>query len=220
MGRCSFVSAPSYDRINSQRRTNLGPATSESGSRRARSWPQTRSSLLPRALIITMTDFPLQLFISTSNLTSFKAVLLLCLSLGAERSLQCLSDSFYAVVEMDAMRFDGGTVHRQVPFLVAESVGIRQYPFRWFSELHQGGGSEKELVAVDIVAAAKIIDASWQGKGFVDISDHLPYVGHAAKFMNGRLERFSLTGCLLQVRKEVTILLQTGIWQIVHPCQP
>lgn len=125
MGRCSFVSAPSYDRINSQRRTNLGPATSESGSRRARSWPQTRSSLLPRALIITMTDFPLQLFISTSNLTSFKAVLLLCLSLGAERSLQCLFDSFYAVVEMDTMRFDGGTVHRQVPFLVAESVGIR-----------------------------------------------------------------------------------------------
>ena len=42
----------------------------------------------------------------------FKAVLFLCLSLGAERSLQCLSDSFYAVVEMDAMRFDGGTVHR------------------------------------------------------------------------------------------------------------
>ena len=112
-----------------QRRTNLGPATNESGSRRARSWPQTRSSLLPRALIITMTDFPLQLFISTSNLTSFKAVLLLCLSLGAERSLQCLSDAFDAVVEMDAMRFDGGTVHRQVPFLVAESVGIRQYPF-------------------------------------------------------------------------------------------
>lgn len=104
--------------------------------------------------------------------------------------------------------------------MVAESVGIRQYPFRWFSELHKGGGSEKEFVAVDIVAAAKIIDASWQGKGFVDISDHLPYVGHAAKFMNGRLERFSLTGCLLQVRKEVTILLQTGIWQIVHPCQP
>ena len=121
---------------------------------------------------------------------------------------------------MDAMRFDGSTVHRQVPFLVAESVGIRQYPFRWFSELHQGGGSEKELVAVDIVAAAKIIDASWQGKDFVDISDHLPYVGHATKFMDGRLERFSLTRCLLQIRKEVTILLQTGIWQIVHPCQP
>lgn len=95
-----------------QRRPYQLPATSESGSRRARSWPQTRSSLLPRALIITMTDFPLQLFISTSNLTSFKAVLFLCLSLGAERSLQCLSDSFYAVVEMDAMRFDGGTVHR------------------------------------------------------------------------------------------------------------
>lgn len=112
MGRCSFVSAPSYDCINSQRRTNLGPATNESGSRHARSWPQTRSSLLPRALIITMTDFPLQFFISTSNLTSFKAVLFLCLSLGAERFLQCLSDSFYAVVEMDAMRFDGGTVHR------------------------------------------------------------------------------------------------------------
>ena len=97
--------------VCSQRRTNLGPATSESGSRRARSWLQTRSSLLPRALI-TMTDFPLQFFISTSNLTSFKAVLLLCLSLGAERSLQCLSDAFDAVVEMDAMRFDGGTVHR------------------------------------------------------------------------------------------------------------
>ena len=95
-----------------QRRPYQLPATSESGSRRARSWPQTRSSLLPRALIITVTNFPLQLLISTDNLTSFKAVLFPCLSLGAERSLQCLSDAFYAVVEMDAMRFDGGTVYR------------------------------------------------------------------------------------------------------------
>lgn len=98
--------------INSQRRSYQLPATTESGSRRARSWRQTRSSLLPRALIITVTDFPLQLFISTNNLTSFKTVIFPCLSLGAEGSLQCLSDAFYAVVEMDAMRFDGGIVHR------------------------------------------------------------------------------------------------------------
>lgn len=79
---------------------------------------------------------------------------------------------------MNAMLLYERTIHSKIPFLVAESFRIRDNEIRRIFQSHQISGFRKEGIAIQSVATAEVVDASWQRHSFLYILDNLPYISH------------------------------------------